>query len=74
MYAIFNSQKLHTGLPTPPRPSEISMKNWRAKVKPVLTSNLRYKAMLKVLRKSWEPFRINKLNEQIPFVNHQIQE
>jgi hypothetical protein len=24
---------------TPPRPSEVSMKNWRAKVKPVLTPN-----------------------------------
>ena len=29
-------------LRTPPRPSEISMNNWRAKVKPVLTSNLWY--------------------------------
>ena len=25
---------------TPPRPSEIKMKNWRAKVKPVLTPHL----------------------------------
>ena len=25
---------------TPPRPSEISMENWRAKVKPVLTPHL----------------------------------
>ena len=46
---------------TPPKPSEISMKNWSAKVKPVLTPHLWYKAMLKVWRKSWEPFRIYQL-------------
>jgi hypothetical protein len=27
-------------LGTPPRPSEINMKNWRAKMKPVLTPHL----------------------------------
>ena len=43
---------------TQPRQSEISMKNWRAKVKPVLIPNLWYKSMLKVWRKLWEPFRI----------------
>jgi hypothetical protein len=32
---------------TPPRLSEISMKNWRATVKPVLTPHLWYKAMVK---------------------------
>ena len=42
---------------TPPRPSK-TVKNWKAEVKPVLTPNLWYKAMLKVWRKSWEPFRI----------------
>ena len=44
---------------TPPRLSEISMTNWRAKVKPVLTPHLWCKAMLKVWIwwKSWEPFR-----------------
>ena len=45
-------------LTTPPRPSEISMKNWKAMVKPVLTFHFWYKAMLKVWRKLWEPFRI----------------
>ena len=37
---------------TPTRPPEIRMKNWSAKVIPVLTPNLCYKAMLKVQRKS----------------------
>ena len=46
---------------TPPRPSKISMKNCMAKVKPVLTPHLWYKAMLKVWRKSCEPFRIYQL-------------
>ena len=48
-------------LNTTPRPPDISMKNWRAKVKPVLTSHLWYKAMLKIWEKSWEPFRIYQL-------------
>ena len=34
-----------------------------AKVKPVLTSHLWYKAMLKVWRKSWDPFRIYQLTK-----------
>ena len=46
---------------TPPRPSEISEKSWSTTVKPFLTSHLWYKAMLKVWRKSWEPFRIYQL-------------
>ena len=46
---------------TLPRPSEISMKNWRAKMKAVLKSHLWYKAMFKVWRKSWEPFRTYQL-------------
>ena len=46
---------------TPPRTSEISEKNWSTKAKPFLTSHLWYKAMLKVWRKSWEPFRIYQL-------------
>ena len=48
-------------LVTPPRLSEISEKNWSTKAKPFLTSHLWYKAMLKVWRKSWEPFRIYQL-------------
>ena len=47
---------------TPPRSSEISMKNWRAKVKPVFTPHLCYKFMLKVWRKLWESFRIYQLS------------
>ena len=42
---------------TPPRPSEISEKNWNTKAKPFLTSHLWYKAMLKVWRKSCESFK-----------------
>ena len=38
---------------TSPRPWEMSMKNCRAKVKPVLTPHLWYKAMLKLWRKLW---------------------
>ena len=46
--------------PTPPRPSEISEKNWST-----LTSHLWYKAILKVWRKSWEPFRIYQLTSTV---------
>ena len=46
---------------TPPRPSEISEKNWSTYAKPFLTSHSWYRAMLKVWRKSWEPFRIYQL-------------
>ena len=42
----------------PNRSSQISMKNWRANARPVLTLHLWYKTILKVWRKSWEPFRI----------------
>ena len=51
---------------TPPRPSEISEKNWSTLLKPFLTSHLWYKAMLKVWRKSWEPFRIYQLTSTHP--------
>ena len=42
---------------TPPRPSEISRKYWRAKVKSVLTTHFWKKAMLKVWTKLWEPLK-----------------
>ena len=42
---------------TPPRPSEISEENWST----FLTSHLWCKAMLKVWKNSWEPFRIYQL-------------
>ena len=42
---------------TPPNTSEISEKNWCKKLEPFLTCHLRYEAMLKVSRKSWEPFK-----------------
>ena len=41
-------------LRTPPRPMEISKKNWSTKVQPFLTSHLWYKALLKIWRKSRE--------------------
>ena len=43
----YNCFPVLTKLITPPRLSEISMKNWRAKMKPVLTPHI-CKAMLKV--------------------------
>ena len=46
---------------TPTRSSEISEKNWSTKAKPFLTSHLWCKAILKVWRKSWKPFRIYQL-------------
>ena len=42
-----------------PRMSEISEKNWSTKS--FLTSHLWYKAMLKVWKKSWKPFRLSQL-------------
>ena len=46
---------------TPPRPSEISEKDWSTKSKSFLTSHLWYNPLLKVWKKSWEPFRIYQL-------------
>ena len=48
-YVIWHQQLNHC---TPSRPSEISMKNCRAKAKQVLTHHLWYKAMLEVWGKS----------------------
>ena len=48
-------------LVTPHRLSNMSMKKEITNLKPVLTPHLWYKAMLKVWRKSWEPFRIYQL-------------
>ena len=42
-----NSGLCCTSMITPPRPSEISMKNWRAKVKPVLTPH--FESMKKIV-------------------------
>ena len=55
------SQQFQRTVSTPLRTSEINEKNWCTKVKPFLTFHLRYEAMLKVSRKSWEPFRIYQL-------------
>ena len=46
---------------TLPRPSEKSEKNWSTQAKSFLTSHLWHKAILKVWKKSWEPFRIYQL-------------
>ena len=40
---------------------EISEKSWSTKTKSFLASHLWYKAMLKLWRKSWKPFRIYQL-------------
>ena len=58
---IVSGSSLEEDKKAAPKPSDINEKDWSTKANPFLTSHLWYKSMLKVWRKSWEPFRIYQL-------------